>query len=72
MEISRIRDDNPDILDRLLDSITDDMPADRILTALVHKRHVNDFRRNHFNTMRELSNYDMMQYTLIKHEQAAI
>lgn len=68
MEISRIRDDNPDILDRLLDSITDDMPADRILTALVHKRHVNDFRRNHFNATRELSKYDMMQYAPVGYE----
>lgn len=60
-----ISDDNPDIIDLILDSITDDMAADRILTALVHKRHVTDFQRNHFIRTRELSKYDMMQYSPI-------
>lgn len=60
-----ISDDDPDTIDGLLDSITEDIPVNSILTALVHKRHVNDFRRNHFNTIKELTNYDMMQHSLI-------
>lgn len=43
-----IRDNDPNTIDGLLDSITEDISADVILTALVHKRHINDFRRNHF------------------------
>lgn len=54
------------MIDGLLDSITEDISADVILTALVHKCHVNDFWRNHSNTMRELSNYDMVQYVLMR------
>lgn len=61
-----IRDNDSDTIDGLLDSITEDISADVILTALVHKRHINDFRRNHFNTIKELTNYDMMQYVLMK------
>ena len=61
-----IRDNDPDTIDGLLDSITEDISADVILTALVHKRHINDFRRNHFSTIKELTNYDMMQYVLMK------
>lgn len=61
-----IADDNPDTIDTLLDSITEEIPVNSILTALVHKRHVGDFKRNHFNTIKELTNYDMMQYDLVK------
>lgn len=60
-----IRDNDPNTIDGLLDSITEDISADVILTALVHKRHINDFRRNHFSTIKELTNYDMMQYSLV-------
>lgn len=60
-----ISDDDPDIIDGLLDSITEDIPVDVILTVLVHKRHVNDFRSNHFSTIKELTIYDMMQYSLV-------
>lgn len=61
-----IRDDDSDTIDGLLDSITEDIPGDVIVTALVHKRHVNDFWRNHFNTIKELSNYDMMHYVFMR------
>lgn len=61
-----ISDDDPDMIDGLLDSITEDIPVNSILTGLVHKRHVNDFRRNHFSTIKELTNYDMMQYVLMR------
>ena len=43
------------LIDRLMDSITEDIPADVILTSLVYKHHVNDFRSNHFNTAKKLS-----------------
>ncbi len=61
-----ISDDNPSVIDLLLDSVTEDMNNGKFsLTALVHKRHVRDFRRNHFSTIKELTNYDVMQYSLV-------
>lgn len=63
-----INDDDPDIIDGLPDSITEDIPVNSILTALVRKHHMNDVRRNHFNTMRELSNYEMICYGFVRSE----
>ena len=64
-----IVDDNPSVIDSLLDSVAEDMNNGKFsLTALVDKRHVRDFRRNHFNTIKELTNYDMMQYAPVGYE----
>lgn len=62
-----IRDNDPSVIDSLLDSITEDIPVNSILTALVHKRHMNDFRRNHFIRTRELGNYEMICSALPDH-----
>ena len=62
-----ISDDDPSVIDSLLDSITEDIPVNSILTALVHKRHMNDFRRNHFIRTRELGNYEMICSALPDH-----
>ena len=69
IDIYYISDDDPSVIDSLLDSLTEAMNNGKFsLTALVHKRHVRDFRRNHFNTTIELSEYDMMQYAPVGYE----
>ena len=57
-----IEGDNADMFDVLLDAITDDYYEDSDITALVHKRHVDSFKRNHFQTIKDWKNYETMQY----------
>ena len=57
-----IAEDNPDVFDVLLDAITNDYYEDLDITALVHKRHVDYFKRNHFQCIKDWKNYETMQY----------
>ena len=57
-----IQSDDAVILDALLDQVTDDYYPDTDVTALVHKRHVPLFKRNHFRTTKDWKNYETMQY----------
>lgn len=57
-----ISGDDPSTIAQLLDYIVTDVDARWLLTALVHKRHVEVFRHRHFLTNKEWSKYDKMQY----------
>ena len=57
-----IRGDNAKTIDNLLKRITDDIEKFPVLTALVNKRHIEDFSRNGFVTWLELKNYNKMDY----------
>lgn len=57
-----ISGDDPSTLRYLLDYVVTDVDSRIILTALVHKRHVEIFRLRHFHTSKEWKNYDKMQY----------
>lgn len=57
-----IQGDDENIIGLLLDNIVKD--NDVGLTALVHKRHVEAFGRNHFRVRSEWKNYDKMFYDL--------
>jgi len=54
--------DDPATIMGLLDYIVEDIGSESIVTALVHKRHVDVFKRHHFHTNKEWKNYDKMQY----------
>lgn len=67
-----IRGDRDETFDLLLGRITADGDFGGELTALVHKRHSEAFRRNGFNTYLEFKNYDKMDYDMRRgHGQAA-
>lgn len=57
-----ISGDDPSTIIQLLDYIVMDVDSRLILTALVHKRHVEVFKNHHFYTNKEWKNYDKMQY----------
>lgn len=57
-----ISGDRSDIIDALLGQVLANGRLSVDLTALVHKRHVADFARNGFSTVKEWKNYDKMQY----------
>mgnify|MGYP006981724393 FL=1 len=52
-----IQGDRTETIDALLHRVIDDL-----LTALVHKRHTEAFRQNHFRTDKQLTLYDKMEY----------
>ena len=57
-----VKGDDKETLDSLLKSVVKEVSGSFALTALVNKRHVNDFRKNYFKTFLELKNYDKMEY----------
>lgn len=57
-----IKGDDERIIDGLLHQAVADLKAEAPLTALVHKRHVDGFRRHGFCTGKEWKNYDKMVY----------
>ena len=57
-----IQGDRTETIDALLHRVIDDLGTDSLLTALVHKRHTEPFRQNHFRTDKQLTLYDKMEY----------
>ena len=57
-----IKGDDKDTVDSLLKNIITDLSGSCALTAIVNKRHVNDFLENGFTTFLELKNYNKMEY----------
>lgn len=57
-----IRGDSAEVIDALLQRAADDRPEACTLSALVHTRHVADFRRNGFDTTKVWKNYEKMTY----------
>lgn len=57
-----IKGDDSSLIDALLDKVVAELVSGTVLTAVVHKRHVEDFARNGFRTQREWKNYDKMVY----------
>ena len=57
-----VKGDCEETVRALLQSIVADAGTDGLLTALVHKRHVDTFLRNGFQVTRTLSLYDKMKY----------
>lgn len=57
-----IRGDRAETIDALLGRVVEDAGSGALLTALVHKRHVEAFQRSRFRTARQLSLYDKMEY----------
>lgn len=54
------------MIDGLLDLIIEDIFVDVILIVFVYKCYINDFWCNYFSMIKELINYDMMQYVFMK------
>jgi len=54
-----IRDDNPDVLDNLINHIL--TSTDKTVTALCHKRHTETFRTHGFITCTVFAQYNKMQ-----------
>lgn len=59
-----IEGDHADVFDELLEAIIKDFQDKSDITALVHKRHVDSFKRNHFQMIKNWKNYETMQYYL--------
>lgn len=54
--------DSPVTIAALLARIAEEESGAHVLTALVHKRHVEMFRKQGFQTVREWKNYDKMKH----------
>lgn len=57
-----IQKDDFQISEMLLDRLVNDFCQEYIITALVHKRHVEHFKRNHFIPTKNWKNYETMEY----------
>ncbi len=57
-----IQDDSGNTIDKLLEHVIDDHGDSGLLSALVHRRHVQDFHRNGFRTFIEWTKYEKMDY----------
>lgn len=57
-----IQGDNPDTINELLRQLIEDLKPETVLTALVHKRHIDLFTEYRFQTEKEWTLYDKMEY----------
>lgn len=57
-----VRGDSDDTLDLLLERVTSDRELGGSLTAMVHRRHADAFRRHGFSAYAESKNYERMDY----------
>lgn len=57
-----IQGDRAETIDALLPHVVEDAESGSLLTAMVHKRHAEAFRRNGFRAVKRLSLYEKMQY----------
>lgn len=54
--------DDPSVIEALLDGVVDELGHQGDLTAIVHKRHVEEFAKKGFSTCVEWRKYDKMRY----------